>query len=81
MQRIYFDATGKLIGSEQVAASSGKLFDDDLDPRHTDEYMIGPRSSSPSWTLRVYARFATRDFWEDTKTTRVRVQTACRDSA
>lgn len=66
--RAYFDATGKLIGSEQVASSSGKLFVDDLDPRYTDEYMLGTAQQFTSrWSGRFYGRYRfSTNFWEDT---------------
>lgn len=66
--RAYFDATGKLIGSQQLAASSGKLFVDDLDPRYTDEYMIGTSQQiTGQWSGRAYARYRySTNFWEDT---------------
>jgi hypothetical protein len=66
--RAYFDANGRLIGSEQVASSSGKLYVDDLDPRYTDEYMVGTaRQLTSNWTGRLYARHRySTNFWEDT---------------
>jgi hypothetical protein len=66
--RAYFDATGKLIGSEQVASSSGKLFQEGIKPRYTDEYMIGTSQNfSSNWTGRLYARHRySTNFWEDT---------------
>jgi hypothetical protein len=68
VQRAYFDVNGRVIGSEQVASSSGKLFQDDLDPRSTDEYMIGTAQQlTPTWTARAYARYRhSTNFWEDT---------------
>jgi len=66
--RAFFDASGNLIGSEQVAASSGKLFVDDLDPRHTDEFMVGTSQQlTPGWSARAYGRYRySTNFWEDT---------------
>jgi hypothetical protein len=63
----FFDAEGNLIGSRQLASSSGKLFVDDLDPRSTDEYMIGTSQQINSrWAGRVYARHRySTNFWED----------------
>ncbi len=63
----YFDAEGNLIGSRQLASSSGKLFVDDLDPRSTDEYMIGTSQQiSSQWAARAYARHRySTHFWED----------------
>lgn len=64
----FFDAEGKLIGSRQLASSSGKLFVEDLDPRYTDEYMIGTSQQITNrWTARAYARHRySTNFWEDT---------------
>jgi hypothetical protein len=64
----YFDANGVLIGSRQLASSSGKLFVDDMDPRYTDEYMIGTSQQfTPRIAGRVYARHRySSNFWEDT---------------
>lgn len=68
VQRAYFDAAGKLIGSEQVAASSGKLFAEDLKPRYTDEFMIGTAQQfTPRLSARAYGRYRySTNFWEDT---------------
>jgi len=66
--RVYFDANGNIIGSEQLASSSGKLFVDDLDPRYTDEFLVGTSQDfNPHWTARAYARYRySTNFWEDT---------------
>jgi hypothetical protein len=37
----HFDANGVLFGTTPVASSSGKLFVDDLTPRHVDEFLLG----------------------------------------
>jgi hypothetical protein len=65
---VYFDAEGKVIGSNPRAGSTGKLFVDDLDPRYTDEYLIGTsRQLSSNVAARVYARHRySTNFWEDT---------------
>ncbi len=67
--RVHFDATGTIIGSEAVSGSAGKLFVDDLDPRHTDEYLIGTTQQIHSrWSARVYGRYRySTNFWEDTQ--------------
>jgi hypothetical protein len=67
-QEVFFDAAGRVIGSRQLAASSGKLFADDLDPRYTDEYLIGTSQQlSPGWTARLSSRYRySTNFWEDT---------------
>lgn len=64
----YFDRNGNFIGSQGEAASSGKLFQEDLDPRTTDEYMIGTtRELGGGWTARAHARYRYGyNFWEDT---------------
>jgi hypothetical protein len=64
----YFDENGVLIGSQPVASSSGKLFVDDIDPRYTDEYMIGTAQQfTPNFSGRVYGRYRySSNFWEDT---------------
>ena len=65
---VYFDAEGRAIGSRARAGSSGKLFVDDLDPRYTDEYLLGTsRQFGPALTARAYARYRySTNFWEDT---------------
>jgi hypothetical protein len=40
-QAVYFDADGAFIGNTEANGSSGKLFQDDLDARRTDEITIG----------------------------------------
>ena len=64
----YFDANGRLIGVDPVASSSGKLFVEDLDPRYTDEYMIGTgQQLTPGLSVRAYGRYRySSNFWEDT---------------
>lgn len=66
--RVHFDASGNIIGSEQVASSSGKLFVEDLDPRYTDEFLVGTSQQfTPRWSARAYARYRySSNFWEDT---------------
>lgn len=64
----YFDADGKFIGSTPEAGSSGKIFVDGLDPRKTDEYMIGTtKDLGNGWNGRIHGRYRKSDgFWEDT---------------
>jgi hypothetical protein len=64
----FFDADGNLIGSDSVRSSSGKFFQDDLEPRSVDEYLIGTsREINRAWTGRAYARYRKGShFWEDT---------------
>jgi hypothetical protein len=69
--RAFFDQTGTLIGSDPLASSSGKLFQDDLTPRTVNEYMVGTAQQfTPGWSGRAYARYRyTNHFWEDTNNT------------
>lgn len=64
----YFDANGVLFAAVPVASSSGKLFDDDLTPRTTDEYLLGTaRDLGRGLTGRLYGRYRrSAHFWEDT---------------
>lgn len=64
----FFDQNGVLIGSRQLRASSGKLFQENMSPRHTDEWMIGTGQQFTSrWSGRLYARYrSSKGFWEDT---------------
>ena len=64
----FFDADGNLIGSEAVRSSSGKFFDEGLEPRQIDEYIVGYSSQINSrWTGKVHARYRKgAHFWEDT---------------
>jgi hypothetical protein len=64
----HFDATGTLFATTPVASSSGKLFDDDLTPRRTDEVLIGTaRQFGNNWSARLYGRYRKGShFWEDT---------------
>jgi hypothetical protein len=65
----YFDQNGNFIGSSPEAASSGKFFADDLDPRTSDEFMIGTtRELGRGWSARAHARYRySFNFWEDTE--------------
>lgn len=63
-----FDENGNFVSSQTVASSSGKFFDEDLDPRFIDEFMLGTaRELTPRWTVRVFGRYRYgANFWEDT---------------
>lgn len=65
----YFDRDGRFLGSSPEAASSGKFFDDELDPRTTDEYMLGTsRELGAGWSARAHVRHRySFNFWEDTE--------------
>ncbi len=67
----YFDADARLIGVDAVRSSSGKLFTEGLDPRYTDEFLLGTgQQISPGWSARAYARYRySSNFWEDTDNT------------
>ena len=63
----YFDATGKLFGSDTVKSSSGKLFVPNMTPRTTAEYLVGTARQFGDLSMRVYWRYRhTTHFWEDT---------------
>jgi len=65
---VYFDENGDHIGSEPLAASSGKFFQEGIDPRHTDEFIVGyDWQITNSWTGLFHGRYRhATDFWEDT---------------
>ncbi|MCA1732077.1 MAG: carboxypeptidase regulatory-like domain-containing protein [Acidobacteria bacterium] len=71
LYRTYFNANGELIGTEAVGGSSGKLFVEDMDPRYTDEFLIGTaRQINNELSARVYGRYRySTNFWEDTNNT------------
>jgi hypothetical protein len=65
----HFNASGVLFGIEPAAASTGKLFVEDMTPRRIDEFIIGTaRQLSARWTGRIYGRFRNGShYWEDTE--------------
>ena len=67
----HFDADGRLFAAVPVSSSSGKLFQDDLTPRSTDEYTIGTaKQLNDSLSIRAYGRYRdSKHFWEDTNNT------------
>ncbi len=66
----YFDASGRLFGSDTVASSSGKLFVAGMTPRTTEEYLVGTARQFGSLSARIYGRYKhTTHFWEDTNNT------------
>jgi Carboxypeptidase regulatory-like domain len=67
-QNAHFDANGVLFGVTPLAASSGKLFVDDMTPRRIDEFIIGTaRQLNARWSGRIYGRFRSGShYWEDT---------------
>jgi|CXWL01.1.fsa_nt_gi hypothetical protein len=64
----YFDRNGVLFAAVPVASSSGKLFQDDLDARRTDEFLLGTaKKLGNGVTARLYGRHRRgSNFWEDT---------------
>ncbi|MEJ2190188.1 MAG: hypothetical protein P8Y93_12400 [Acidobacteriota bacterium] len=56
------------IGIDPIRSSSGKFFQDGIDPRHTDEYIVGyDWQITNAWTGLFHARYRhATDFWEDT---------------
>ncbi|HEX9162173.1 MAG TPA: carboxypeptidase regulatory-like domain-containing protein [Thermoanaerobaculia bacterium] len=53
----YFDQSGKLIGVQPNASSSGKWWQDGIKPPRIDEYMVGTaKQLGPRWSSRLYAR-------------------------
>ncbi len=66
----YFDASGRLFGSDTVASSSGKLFVPGMTPRTTEEYLVGTARQFGNLSMRIYGRYKeTTHFWEDTNNT------------
>jgi len=63
----YFDATGKLLGVEANASSSGKWWQSGIKPPRIDEYMVGTgRQLNAHWSTRVYGRYRHGvDYMED----------------
>jgi hypothetical protein len=64
----YFDASGKLIGVQPNASSSGKLFEDNIKPPEIREFMVGTaRQLATHWSGRVYGRYRKgENYVEDT---------------
>ena len=65
---VHFDANGRAFAAVPVGSSSGKLFQDDLTPRSTDEYTLGTaRQINENLSVRLYGRYRdSKHFWEDT---------------
>jgi hypothetical protein len=64
----YFDANGRLFGSDTNISSTGKLFVPDMTPRRLDEFMVGTaRNFAHGLSTRVYWRYKHgTHYWEDT---------------
>lgn len=69
--RAYFNEDGTFIAVDPVRSSSGKVFQEGIDPRHIDEYLLGVAYQfNDGLTGRAHVRYrAARDFWEDTNNT------------
>lgn len=65
---VFFDADGNFLGSTPIASSGGKLFQEDMDPRFTDEFVLGTsQQMTGRWSGRLYGRYRySANFWEDT---------------
>ncbi len=63
-----FDENGTFMGTSPIRSSSGKWFQDDLDPRYVDEFLIGyDKQVSNRLVARTHFRFReAKNFWEDT---------------
>ena len=73
-----FDADGNMIEIAPRDSSSGKFFQEGIDPRHVDEYLIGVNwGVNDNLTTRAHFRYrGARNFWEDTPNT-TKVAYAC----
>ncbi len=65
---VRWDENGQFIEAAPFASSSGKVFADGLDPRSTDEVIVGTsRIFSNDLTVRAHYRYRrSQNFWEDT---------------
>jgi len=66
--RARFDANGNFIEVDPVRSSSGKLFQDGIDPRQINEFLLGGSFEvNPNWVARAHIRYRKgSNFWEDT---------------
>ena len=65
---VYFDATGRQVDHSVDASSTGKLWQANMKPRHTDEFLIGTtKDLGDGLSGRLYGRYRhSVNFWEDT---------------
>ncbi len=65
---VRWDENGNFIEAAPFASSSGKVFAAGLDPRYTDEYILGTsRFFGNDLTVRAHYRYRrSENFWEDT---------------
>ncbi len=63
----FFDIDGNMIALGEDESSSGKLFQEGIDPRHIDEFLIGVNwEASENLVTRAHFRYRkARNFWED----------------
>ena len=68
---VQFDQAGNYLGETARGSSSGKFFQDDLDPRYTNEYLVGwTKTYNGDLNVRAHYRFRdSRNFWEDAPNT------------
>jgi len=66
--RARFDANGTFIDVDPVRSSSGKIFQDGIDPRQINEFLVGGSMEvNPNWIARAHVRYRKgSNFWEDT---------------
>lgn len=65
---VFFDADGNQIGDRQLSGSSGKFFQEDMNPRSIDEFLVGTAQRiNDKWTIKGHGRYRyAHNFWEDT---------------
>ena len=65
---VQFDANGDFLAIDPVRSSSGKVFQDGMEPRGIDEFLVGWTSEvSGDLLVRAHVRYREGDnFWEDT---------------
>jgi len=64
---VSFDVNGDFLESETVDSSSGKWFQDGLEPRFTDEFLVGMTKDFDEMVVRAHIRHRkSENFWEDT---------------
>jgi len=65
---VQWDEDGNYIDNRPRGSSSGKVFQEGIDPRHTDEFLLGMTYEvSDQLTTRAHVRYRkSRNFWEDT---------------
>jgi hypothetical protein len=68
---VQFDINGNYLATDPVRSSSGKWFQEGMDPRYVDEFIIGyDRQVSNRLVARSHFRFReAKNMWEDTNNT------------